>query len=1142
MKDDKGRSDTVNGYYISNSKLSSGFYKRNNANTASNDEKPNLEQNDIPSVTSSGSSTPSSISIEKEIKISKGNVIVKAIRSWSLYVAIIAILLLLVILHSFQGRPQDNGCGKSYVWPSYVRFVDFDERYTRFANKYSLYLYREKSVEESDEPSGIPILFIPGNAGSYKQVRAFAAQAAHVYANAYAEDADGTLNAGKLVPDFFVVDFNEDFSAFHGQTLLDQAEYVNDAIPYILSLYRQNRKISSEYDNEAFPPPTSVILLGHSMGGIVAQATFTMKNYVDGSVNTLITLATPHAMAPLPFDRHLVEFYESIKNFWSQSFLLSPEENSLDDVLLVSIAGGGLDTHVVPEYSSISTFVPPSNGLMVFTSGIPSVWAEIDHQAMAWCENFRRVLIRGIFAIMDARTSKCTVPLNLRKELLSRAYIQGSSFQNDITQISKPIAQYKALDLDLTYVYSEMPGQLLFLNQLGVSYIRHHIFPIPKPTSSIDRFELLTDQPIDLSSSNIKVLACRLDPKIDNTISALLENGNNKVINANCHLLRELVTLLPASTAYTSSPYGGDSFYNYVLPKEKMDDYHFILVSDDSKAPASGFVVGGFSNVSLDPKTIKGSQIELFKSGRKFQFDTKGSISKRFRFPGIQSSIMAYTISVTYELYPGAVPQKEFTPMLKQSIESPFETKYHVNMSNTELSVHGISPFMEFFGKESEKSLTLEFFLNPAIYKSVYVSIQPSYYRSAGRLLMRYRTLLASFPVVVISLAAYNQFRYFHYGSAYLSMSAALEVMIRKGLIKLLFLVSILSIAFSYLISRVELIVADGADPVASWKIFAMMVPKSFWKQNHLLFGLQTAQFWFLAPLLTLMFVGLVITASVIILCVMHLLAFIYGIYLRYKGLTFTGVCQAVKFSFQCLRTRNTRKLDHGEFKKLSSFLSQRNMYYANPSLCYVYGKKHMQARIIGIMLLLLMAMTVVPFQLVYGVALCTQTVTTAKALHLARFCTKSSHYRKKLWDFYNFSCTITILMLLLAPLDFPVLIVWARNLSMHWSIPFPTHHNFFSIIPFILLTEILRTGKMLPRLNDVEYYINNVFLFLLSFYSLIYGAEKPYLIHNVVGLYFFWLLFLYAKNGFFVQNISKWPIIPRMKYFIKHKFLRSIS
>jgi hypothetical protein len=53
------------------------------------------------------------------------------------------------------------------------------------------------------------------------------------------------------------VNYNEDLSAFHGPTLDVETSYVSSVISYTLSLY---------------PTGTPIIVMGHSMGGIVATS------------------------------------------------------------------------------------------------------------------------------------------------------------------------------------------------------------------------------------------------------------------------------------------------------------------------------------------------------------------------------------------------------------------------------------------------------------------------------------------------------------------------------------------------------------------------------------------------------------------------------------------------------------------------------------------------------------------------------------------------------------------------------------------------------------------------------------------------------------------------------------------------------
>lgn len=333
-----------------------------------------------------------------------------------------AMLVLLSIVYSFLSRQLDpKGCAMSYMRPIFYRFPDFDTEHTRFASKYSLYLYREGGVDEDTRVKGVPILFIPGNAGSYKQMRPIAAEAANYFHNELREDT-ASINNGKRPLDFFTVDFNEELTAFHGQTLLDQAEYLNEAIAYILALYHNPQASVRE---SGLPDPKSVILLGHSMGGMVARSMLHMSNYQEDSINTIITLATPHSRAPVSFDVDMVSTYQDMNSYWRESYSLEPENNPLADVTLVSVAGGGLDTMIASEYTSLTSIVPDTHGFTVFTSGIPHVWTGMDHLAIMWCDQLRKAIVKAIFDVVDVRRPAQTRAQSERITALRRRLLTG---------------------------------------------------------------------------------------------------------------------------------------------------------------------------------------------------------------------------------------------------------------------------------------------------------------------------------------------------------------------------------------------------------------------------------------------------------------------------------------------------------------------------------------------------------------------------------------------------------------------------------------------------------------------------------------------------------------------------------------------
>jgi alpha-beta hydrolase superfamily lysophospholipase len=51
---------------------------------------------------------------------------------------------------------------------------------------------------------------------------------------------------------------------------------------------------SQHNDDKGEIPPTSVILVGHSMGGFIARAAVVHPKLRKGAVETVLTLSSPH--------------------------------------------------------------------------------------------------------------------------------------------------------------------------------------------------------------------------------------------------------------------------------------------------------------------------------------------------------------------------------------------------------------------------------------------------------------------------------------------------------------------------------------------------------------------------------------------------------------------------------------------------------------------------------------------------------------------------------------------------------------------------------------------------------------------------------------------------------------------------------
>ncbi|KAI8884121.1 PGAP1-domain-containing protein [Backusella circina FSU 941] len=286
--------------------------------------------------------------------------------------------------------------------PSYIEIQDKPD--SPLSKKYTLYLYREGYLD-SDELQGIPTLFIPGQAGSYKQVRSLAAETAAYYHNNQHQSSTRTL-------DYFTVDLNEELSALNGHTILEQADYMNAVIQSILQLYKNTPQ-----------NPNSVLIIGHSMGGLVARSMFMSPSYISGSINTIITLASPHLNAPLLLDPVIYKTYKKLTEFWTPDRFHN--DPLLRDVSITSITGGFLDTIVDSNGARLESFVPATHGFSAVSSSIPFVWTGCDHMAILWCNQLVKVVAKSLVEITDISTSAQTRPLLDRIRVFKQYLVNG---------------------------------------------------------------------------------------------------------------------------------------------------------------------------------------------------------------------------------------------------------------------------------------------------------------------------------------------------------------------------------------------------------------------------------------------------------------------------------------------------------------------------------------------------------------------------------------------------------------------------------------------------------------------------------------------------------------------------------------------
>ncbi|GAB5575851.1 GPI inositol-deacylase isoform X1 [Prionailurus iriomotensis] len=302
-----------------------------------------------------------------------------SVNLWNLaFYALMVFMATLGLWDVFFGF-EENKCSMSYMfeYPEYQK-IELPKKLAKRYPAYELYLYGEGSYAEEHKIlplTGIPVLFLPGNAGSYKQVRSVGSIALRK-----AEDIDFKYHF-----DFFSVNFNEELVALYGGSLQKQTKFVHECIKTILKLYK-----GQEF------APKSVAIIGHSMGGLVARALLTLKNFKQDLINLLITQATPHVAPVLPLDRFITDFYMTVNNYW----ILNARHINLTTL---SVAGGFRD------YQS---------------SAVPKTWVSTDHLSIVWCKQLQLTTIRAFFDLIDADTKQITQNPKKKLSVLNHHFIR----------------------------------------------------------------------------------------------------------------------------------------------------------------------------------------------------------------------------------------------------------------------------------------------------------------------------------------------------------------------------------------------------------------------------------------------------------------------------------------------------------------------------------------------------------------------------------------------------------------------------------------------------------------------------------------------------------------------------------------------
>ncbi|XP_029386344.1 GPI inositol-deacylase isoform X2 [Echeneis naucrates] len=245
---------------------------------------------------------------------------------------------------------------------------------------------------------------------------------------------------GGLHFNVFTVDFNEELVALYGGSLRRQTHFLHESIKAILRLYKHLKN-----------PPQSVVLVGHSMGGVVARALFTLPRFNTNLVGLIITQASPHLAPVLALDPYLLDFYSAVRHKWVN------QANKFRNITVLSVGGGYRDYQVRSGLTSLPCPSGDPNKLSLVATAVPRMWVSTDHLSIVWCKELVLATVRAFFDLINPETRQFTENPEKKMAVLNHHFIRhpvrmlGETQDTSISILDFPEAWSEVNTLRLAY-------------------------------------------------------------------------------------------------------------------------------------------------------------------------------------------------------------------------------------------------------------------------------------------------------------------------------------------------------------------------------------------------------------------------------------------------------------------------------------------------------------------------------------------------------------------------------------------------------------------------------------------------------------------------------------------------------------------
>ena len=160
-----------------------------------------------------------------------------------------------------------------------------------------------------------------------------------------------------------------------------------------------------------------MVIVGHSIGGIVGKALLADPTFDASKVNALLTLATPHSPVVV-LDPYTRQFYDRVDSAWSEA-----RTDRLRDVAVISLGGGTRDIQVRSGQTNSSLA-----DATVSTTHAPYVWVSADHRCIVWCKQLVLAINRALFDAVDRSTSLLTSDVDRLRDIFRYHLEERSTF------------------------------------------------------------------------------------------------------------------------------------------------------------------------------------------------------------------------------------------------------------------------------------------------------------------------------------------------------------------------------------------------------------------------------------------------------------------------------------------------------------------------------------------------------------------------------------------------------------------------------------------------------------------------------------------------------------------------------------------